>query len=629
MLTTCIVLAAASLTSLGDPCNPAIPYTMPDLDQSRTAAPGIQGLPSGGSNYCVPTATMNVMKYFANHGYPGLVPGPGPWLGTPATYQSMTTALGFMGIYMNTHPDDGTSGTNAFNGVNQWFSDSGIAGDIVVTAKYVSNNDAPELGDIAFCLLAGYPVTISVGWYLQDPQIIGQLDRSGGHSVTVKSLPDFCTNFRKIAIRDPGNGGDSTTQQPGTTETYAVQSPLRVLVDNDGNEYYSGPLERMIGFGSGSKNGYIDGYRAYLPTFGIAACNNPVNGSCVTQYIPNPSVTTLPQQTHFDLPQNPAVLDLDIRADNMGAWMLVQTPREDPALHSYTFGPSSAGPVPTSFPALTPFNPRRICTGRNHHSLYLLDTNPNLIVELNTRTGTATPRTIADAGAAICFDHIRNELVVLSTTARRISRLNPDTFAPISVRTLPTSIAIGSTPRISICPKGAYVWLTSGTTTGYGLTTLATSSVMTIAATISAPNPLLGVDADNNGHIFTSSGGQIIEFAEPAAPTPGGPWSLIPSSRFAPLADGPVFRIARNRSNIRADIHDTRPWTMNELPTSFTTAVPDCRADFNNSGAVSVQDVFDFLTAYFSQNLAADFNDSATVSVQDIFDFLTAYFAGC
>jgi hypothetical protein len=54
-----------------------------------------------------------------------------------------------------------------------------------------------------------------------------------------------------------------------------------------------------------------------------------------------------------------------------------------------------------------------------------------------------------------------------------------------------------------------------------------------------------------------------------------------------------------------------------------------CPADFNQSGAVSVQDIFDFLAAYFSNDPRSDFNLSGTISVQDIFDFLAAYFTGC
>ncbi len=54
-----------------------------------------------------------------------------------------------------------------------------------------------------------------------------------------------------------------------------------------------------------------------------------------------------------------------------------------------------------------------------------------------------------------------------------------------------------------------------------------------------------------------------------------------------------------------------------------------CPADFNASGQRSVQDIFDFLAAYFGADPAADFNRSGAVSVQDIFDFLAAYFGPC
>lgn len=61
---------------------------------------------------------------------------------------------------------------------------------------------------------------------------------------------------------------------------------------------------------------------------------------------------------------------------------------------------------------------------------------------------------------------------------------------------------------------------------------------------------------------------------------------------------------------------------------TFATA-PGCPADFNGSGAVTVQDIFDFLGAYFANIPSADFNGSGAVTVQDIFDFLGAYFTGC
>jgi hypothetical protein len=58
-----------------------------------------------------------------------------------------------------------------------------------------------------------------------------------------------------------------------------------------------------------------------------------------------------------------------------------------------------------------------------------------------------------------------------------------------------------------------------------------------------------------------------------------------------------------------------------------------CPADFNGSGEVSVQDIFDFLSAWNAQvgqpGGTADFNGSDGVTVQDIFDYFAAWNAGC
>ncbi len=54
-----------------------------------------------------------------------------------------------------------------------------------------------------------------------------------------------------------------------------------------------------------------------------------------------------------------------------------------------------------------------------------------------------------------------------------------------------------------------------------------------------------------------------------------------------------------------------------------------CAADFNGVNGVTVQDIFDFLTAWLAGSPSADFNHVNGVTVQDIFDFLTAWLAGC
>ncbi len=54
-----------------------------------------------------------------------------------------------------------------------------------------------------------------------------------------------------------------------------------------------------------------------------------------------------------------------------------------------------------------------------------------------------------------------------------------------------------------------------------------------------------------------------------------------------------------------------------------------CAADSNGDGAPTVQDIFDFLAAWFAGSPSADFNGTGGIGVQDIFDFLATWFAGC
>lgn len=62
---------------------------------------------------------------------------------------------------------------------------------------------------------------------------------------------------------------------------------------------------------------------------------------------------------------------------------------------------------------------------------------------------------------------------------------------------------------------------------------------------------------------------------------------------------------------------------------TFTCEKQPCAGDFNGDGAATVQDIFDFLVAWFQGAPLADVNASGDVGVQDIFTFLAAWFVGC
>lgn len=59
-------------------------------------------------------------------------------------------------------------------------------------------------------------------------------------------------------------------------------------------------------------------------------------------------------------------------------------------------------------------------------------------------------------------------------------------------------------------------------------------------------------------------------------------------------------------------------------------AVPrPCPADFDRNGLITLQDIFDYLTAWFANTPAADFNTIGGTTLEDLFDFLSAWFAPC
>lgn len=69
----------------------------------------------------------------------------------------------------------------------------------------------------------------------------------------------------------------------------------------------------------------------------------------------------------------------------------------------------------------------------------------------------------------------------------------------------------------------------------------------------------------------------------------------------------------------------TRPLFCSE----YYTTTPPCYADYNQSGELDNDDIFDFMNAWFAGNPNTDFNGNGTLEIQDFFDFLNSWFSGC
>jgi hypothetical protein len=123
-----------------------------------------------------------------------------------------------------------------------------------------------------------------------------------------------------------------------------------------------------------------------------------------------------------------------------------------------------------------------------------------------------------------------------------------------------------------------------------------------------------------------------------AAANPPAWVNSYPAARFGhivyniatPAAMRQTLALALSRHVGRVYItSDTLPNPYDALPAYFEQELRPCAADFNCSGSASVQDIFDFLQAWFAGSRSADFDGMGGIAVADIFGFLGAWFSGC
>jgi hypothetical protein len=116
----------------------------------------------------------------------------------------------------------------------------------------------------------------------------------------------------------------------------------------------------------------------------------------------------------------------------------------------------------------------------------------------------------------------------------------------------------------------------------------------------------------------------VLGCADPAVPTGESfGWSYAESNDA--MGDGALLNY-----HYSFDVDATWLNFGNISPYNVRLNVPvRCIGDFNCSGTATVQDIFDFLSAWFAGAPSADVNGASGVTVQDIFDFLTSWFAGC
>ncbi len=164
-------------------------------------------------------------------------------------------------------------------------------------------------------------------------------------------------------------------------------------------------------------------------------------------------------------------------------------------------------------------------------------------------------------------------------------------------------------------PEGRELWATDGTAAGTRLVSDLNpgpeSSDPNILSVLSDHRLIFAAYTPDRGIELWQSDGTAFGTRLIADLVPG-PGSSIPTN--AALLGPNLIFTADDGSSVGQEL-----WTV--------PLTPPCRCDVNNSGATSVQDIFDFLSLYFSGR--GDFNADGATGVQDIFDFLSCWFVGC
>jgi hypothetical protein len=186
---------------------------------------------------------------------------------------------------------------------------------------------------------------------------------------------------------------------------------------------------------------------------------------------------------------------------------------------------------------------------------------------------------------------------------------------------------IAGAPGLSPLPGAAYAFVRSGSTwSQQARLTVSLGSYLGAPASVSADGntALLGSSGTESAFVFTRTGSSWTQRG-PAIIAPEGSPRYF-GSGLALAADGrtAIIGAGKSRANVSLAIF---PIGMAEV---FDLCSPTaCPADFNATGLLTIQDIFDFLNAWLAADPRADFNGVDGLNTQDVIDFLSAWLTGC
>lgn len=603
---------------------------MPDFDQHRAA------LPNDGKMYCAPTATINLMAYLANHGYPNLNPGSGYWQ-LPSKYNDATAAILIAGgLFMATDPDDGTKTSKWFNGTRAWLNNSPYADQFIVFSYAQSGSYFPRVHNLAASASNGAMVNFAYGRYEYSGghPFVTLGSRDGGHVVTLAKAHQSGSLFDPIVLEscDPAHQYPEFNQN---TQSQFANHAYDVLTHFNSNIVFGSSIINSLNFEAGDGLiRVIDKYIAIHPLFGYGY--TPGSHSIVLFKPFQIGGFQSPLLSEFDFSslfgEEAIVIDGVVHPDGISMFAVVDTV-QGPVLAEMN---GLSGEVTTLMDVPTA---KQVSFGRNR-LLYVLEDDRLHEVNIDVvpeRPGDPPPiqtKELPFMPAAVGYWDEDDKYAVLSTEENMLLLYRSEIFnAPPAIQ-LSLTIPLAGNASIAVPPEpvtpeeGAAgspppsMWIVSDAVDRVYRINLQTGAEMEALFFPEIVNPT-GISVNDHGDLFVSTPNGLVQLTQ----SDFGGWMIAPDPIFPSqiMLGGEQsferFQVARSRTNIRPEIHDTDEWRNVEPEIdSHDVGIPDCEGDLNHDHLVNVDDLLIVLNTWGECALPcpADANFDYAVNVDDL-----------
>jgi hypothetical protein len=470
-----------------------------DLDQKWDA------LPNNGNMYCVPTAAMNWIYFYAARGISST-----PFGTTNPT--QIPFNIGRMGNLMDTDAQDGTGFSDAIDGLLDWLSARGPWA--VVRSARASDNNNITYKRLRNLLKLGANVMVMRGRYEKDGD---EFERIGGHALSVVGLTRTDANLITISVHDPNNGSSNITQA-ATQVKQEVLTEMRRNIDGD--------HVTILRWGADSvKPPYLclDGIIAILPMMGVSN----VVANAVTVYRSNFTDSTVATQ-QFPTPFSGGISELVLDPSGCGLSVIAQNDGQ-----VWTLDLAEG----TWVQLANVLGASALAYGSRRERLYVVQDRQ---VSAFDDTGTLTGK--LDMGAsvdALSYDQKGDRMIALVGGKRLTSfdsalKLQGQIDAPAVLGSGRLNLSVNSRDQtISIARHG-----------NAEVATLRwrDTNVVNGRFKLLADAAVSGAHVNRQGDIYVSEGGKIATFDKDGV--------RIANAPFTGLASGPLLKISRSSNAI-------------------------------------------------------------------------------